>query len=55
MAGETDLNRLIASMHPELRDRTYVFVTMPFDAADLVGLGAVMSFRERLRAVPKQG
>ena len=46
MSGETDLNTLIASMHPELRDGTYVFVTMPLDGADPDGLGAVMSFRE---------
>jgi hypothetical protein len=44
MSGETDLNKLIASMHPELRDGTYVFVTMPLDGADPDGLGAVMSF-----------
>ena len=46
MSGETDLNKLIATMHPELRDGTYVFVTVPPDGADPVGLGAVMSFRE---------
>jgi hypothetical protein len=46
MSGETDLNRLIAAMHPELHDGTYVFVTVPFDGADPDGLGAVMSFRE---------
>ena len=46
MSGETDLNKLIAPMHPELRDGTYVFVTIPLDDADPVGLGAVMSFRE---------
>lgn len=46
MSGETGLNRLIATMRPELRDGTYVFVTVPFDDADPVGLGAVMSFRE---------
>ena len=46
MSGETDLNRLIATMRPELRDGTYVFVTMPLDGADPVGLGAVMSFHE---------
>ena len=46
MSGETDLNKLIASMRPELRDGTYVFVSMPVDGADPVGLGAVMSFRE---------
>ena len=46
MSGETDLNKLIASMHPELRDGSYVFVTMPLGDADPVGLGAVMSFHE---------
>jgi hypothetical protein len=46
MSGETDLNRLIATMRPELRDGTYVFVTMPLDGADPFGLGAVMSFLE---------
>jgi hypothetical protein len=46
MSGETDLNKLFASMHPELRNGTYVFVTMPLDGADPVGLEAVMSFRE---------
>jgi len=46
MSGETDLNRLIAPMRPELRDGTHVFVTVPLDDADPVGLGAVMSFRE---------
>lgn len=39
MSGETDLNRLIASMRPELRDGTYVFVTLPLDDADPVGRG----------------
>ena len=46
MSGETDLNKLIATMRPELRDGTYEFVTMPLDGADPAGLGAVMSFRE---------
>jgi len=46
MSGETDLNRLIATMRPELRDGTSVFVTMPLDDAAPVGLGAVMSFHE---------
>ena len=46
MSGETDLSKLIATMRPELRDGTYVFVTMPLDGADPVGLEAVMSFRE---------
>jgi hypothetical protein len=55
MSGEIDPNRLIATMRPKLRDGTYVFVTMPLDDAHPVGLGAVMSFRERIRAVPKQG
>jgi hypothetical protein len=46
MSGETGLNKLIATMHPELRDGTYVLVTMPLDGADPGGLGAVLSFRE---------
>ena len=46
MSGETDLNELIATMYPELRDGIYVFVTMPLDGADPVALGAAMSFRE---------
>jgi hypothetical protein len=46
MSGETDLNKLIATMRPELGDGTYVFVRMPLDGADPVGLRAAMSFRE---------
>jgi len=46
MSGETDLNKLIASMQSELRGGTYVFVTIPLDDANPDGLGAVMSFRE---------
>ena len=46
MSGEADLNKLMATIHPELRDSTYVFVTMPLDGADPVGLRTVMSFRE---------
>lgn len=29
MAGETNLQRLLQSMNPELRDGAYVFVTLP--------------------------
>jgi hypothetical protein len=46
MSGETDLNKLIASMRPEFHDGIYVFVTTPLDVADPVGLGPVMSFHE---------
>jgi hypothetical protein len=38
MSGETDLNKLIASMHPELRDGTYVFVTYPFTSPPIDGV-----------------
>jgi hypothetical protein len=46
MSGEADLNKLVATMRPELRGGTYVFVTVPADDADPVGFGALMSFRE---------
>jgi uncharacterized protein len=46
MSGETDLNKLIATMRPELRGGTYVFVTVSPGDANAFGLGAVMSFLE---------
>src|SRR5690349_16219737 len=46
MSGETDLSRLLATMRPKLRDETYVFVTVPADAAVPEGLQVLMSFRE---------
>ncbi len=45
MSGETDLDRLLAGMRPELRPGTYVFATVT-DGAVPPGLGVVMSFRE---------
>ena len=33
MSGETDLNTLLTTMRPELRGGTFVFVTVPLDAA----------------------
>ncbi len=46
MSGETNLNRLLASMQPRLQDATYVFATVPAAAELPAGLGAVMTFRE---------
>jgi hypothetical protein len=46
MSGETDLNTLLATMSPELRGGTYMFVTVPLDTAVSTKLNAVMSFRE---------
>jgi len=46
MPGETDLNKLLATMRPELRGGTYLFVTLPLDVTVPDGLEAVMSFRE---------
>ncbi|MGO4571904.1 ACT domain-containing protein [Microvirga sp. 2TAF3] len=45
MTGETDLQRLIASMTPVLQPDTYVFVTTDKPAPDLVA-AALMLFRE---------
>ena len=46
MSGETDLSRLLATMRPKLGDETYVFVTIPADAAVPGGLQVLMFFRE---------
>jgi hypothetical protein len=46
MSGETNLNRLLASMQPRLRDATYVFATVATTAELPAGLEAVMTFRE---------
>jgi hypothetical protein len=46
MAGETDLDRLIAGMQPELDSRLYVFVTLTQGERPPPGLTWLMSFRE---------
>ena len=46
MTGETDLDRLIASMDPELRPGVHVFATLPPGAAVPEGVAPVMVFRE---------
>jgi hypothetical protein len=46
MSGETDLNKLLATMRPELRGGIYVFVTVPSNTTVPGGLEAVMSLRE---------
>jgi hypothetical protein len=46
VSGETDLNKLLATMRPELRGGIYVFVTVPSNTAVPAGFEAVMSFSE---------
>lgn len=46
MSGESDLNKRIATIRPELRSGTCMFVTVSPGGANPLGLGAVMSFRE---------
>ncbi len=45
MAGSTNLPSLLASMSPELRDDTFVFVTIKPEAT-VPNIGAVMTFQE---------
>ena len=46
MDGETDLDRLIAGMDPELRPGVHVFATLGPGAAAPDGIAPVMVFRE---------
>ena len=46
MSGETDLDRLIAGMDPELRPGVHVFATLPPGAPLPEGVAPVMLFRE---------
>ncbi|MFH6785524.1 MULTISPECIES: ACT domain-containing protein [Methylobacterium] len=45
MSGETDLEKLLAGMRPDLRPGTYVFATVQ-DGTVPAGVVPVMSFRE---------
>jgi hypothetical protein len=47
MSGETDLQKLLASMTPQLLAGTYVFATLAPDMPTPSGLNPVMQFRER--------
>ena len=47
MSGETDLQKLLASMTPQLLAGTYVFATQAPDMPTPSGLNPVMQFRER--------
>ncbi len=47
MTGETNLQRLLASMTPQLLPRIYVFATVAPGVAMPDGLDPVMQFRER--------
>jgi hypothetical protein len=46
VTGETDLDRLLASMDPELRPGVYVFATLAPGVAATEGTAPVMQFRE---------
>lgn len=46
MSGETDLDRLLAGMDPELRPGVYVFATLAPGVPAPDGLTPVMQFRE---------
>ena len=45
--GQANLQDLLRSIEPELRDRTYVFCTVPDKMRDELELRAVLLFRER--------
>jgi uncharacterized protein len=47
VAGETDLDALLAGMTPVLRPGTYVFATLPGASAPPRGVDPVATFRER--------
>jgi uncharacterized protein len=47
MTGETDLNVLIRSMRAELREETFVFISLPAGQAMPLGLSPQMVFQER--------
>ncbi|TPI13615.1 ACT domain-containing protein [Mesorhizobium sp. B4-1-3] len=47
MSGETDLQKLLASMTPRLQPETYVFATLPLGANLPEGAEPVMRFIER--------
>lgn len=46
MSGEADLDRLIASMDPELRPGVHVFATIASGRASPAGVSPVMQFSE---------
>lgn len=47
MSGETDLQKLLGSMSPELMPGVYVFATLPPNAPRPANLNPMMIFRER--------
>lgn len=46
MSGETDLQKLLATMSPDLRPGTYVFATLPPGTQRPAGIDPTMTFRE---------
>ena len=47
MPGETDLQKLLASMSPELSPGVFVFATLPPETPMPAGTDPIMFFRER--------
>src|SRR5262245_50367692 len=47
MSGETNLQKLLGSMSPELLPGVFVFATLPSGTPNPAGLNPIMSFRER--------
>jgi hypothetical protein len=47
LAGETDLQKLLGAMSPELVPGAFVFATRPPGTPQPAGLAPVMTFRER--------
>lgn len=52
MSGETDLDRLMAGMDPELRPGVHVFATLPPGVAPPDGVTPVMAFCEAEGTMP---
>lgn len=46
MSGETDLEKLLGSMRPQLQPDTYLFVTLPLDRSLPDGVPPLMVFGE---------
>lgn len=47
MTGETDLEKLLSTMRPQLQPGVFVFVTLRSDENPPAGIEPVMAFRER--------
>jgi uncharacterized protein len=45
--GETELSRLLATMHPHLHEKSYIFATVSPEQYDGLGFTPLCQFRER--------